>query len=286
MDTSGLFPPLDRGAGFPSTNTHQSLVHDALQALETGDSVASVFRDPRWHQARSSATQWSWRAFLSQRQCPESSAFSSLQLPPPDPDTRQDPLREPISLGTSHDQDSDSSRSFFRSLIQWLAPYISSIPDRAVPSHTGPLTGGTPHLSPGAVTFQAEDHTAGTQTLDDFTLTTAHGIVHITRGSTFIGSLSQARWRLLTQDGSTDVDPTGGSCGKEHRHPLASVLAWAPESTKSSLRLGLQRTRRTFVISNSVSQLDYSGRMGLGITTSRHLAPSGNHPEPPQRGRI
>ena len=86
--------------------------------------------------------------------------------------------------------------------------------------------------------------------------------------------------------GSTDVDPTGGSCGKEHRHPLASVLAWAPESTKSSLRLGLQRTRRTFVISNSVSQLDYSGRMGLGITTSRHLAPSGNHPEPPQRGRI
>ena len=30
--------------------------------------------------------------------------------------------------------------------------------------------------------------------------TSAHGIIHITRGSTLTGSLSQARWRLLIQD--------------------------------------------------------------------------------------
>ena len=199
MDETGLFPPLDRGEGFPSTAIHQALVHDALRALETASPISPIFQDRRWLHIRSSALFHSWNTHLTTIFRQDWQALPML----PHTAGRRDPVHALIALGLVADSEPTVTRTILRELIRWIAPHLRSGPSRAMMDVTPsvqPLSYWLSPLSTSYITFHTADNTAGVQQFGEYTVSTTHGIVHISRGTEMIGSVSSTRWRLLIQD--------------------------------------------------------------------------------------
>ena len=122
MDETGLFPPLDRGEGFPSTAIHQALVHDALRALETAGPISPIFQDRRWLHIRSSALFHSWNTHLTTIFRQDWQALPVL----PHTAGRRDPVHALIDLGLVADSEPTVTRTILCELILWIAPHLRS----------------------------------------------------------------------------------------------------------------------------------------------------------------
>lgn len=190
---NNLFPPLDRGFEAPDTAPHQLLVHAVLQACRFNANMDNLFRDERWARVRSSAMRCEWnRELLALSGKP----LETQKISTNEGSLHSDPVLSLVELGTSLSAD----RAVVEHMTRWIAPYLRSIstPHLDRPRCVNPWEDRS--LSTLFVEFHAQDETAGRIQCDDFTVSTRHGLVRVERGTQYIGTIKQSRWRLLTQE--------------------------------------------------------------------------------------
>ena len=190
VNTTLLFPPLDRGEGVPEVPAHQALLHEVMWGLKRGDCpIPSLFADERWNVVRSSIQWLSWQRTLQRHGLSGSSeAWTGNER-------STGPILDMLLLGACPGM----APGVLLDLITVLAPYLRSSRGGDVEMvDRGPLGWAPVRLLLPAESFEFIDSTGGEAVYGPYTATTRDGLVRVERAGQHIGTVKQSRWGLLS----------------------------------------------------------------------------------------
>jgi len=189
VDTSLLFPRLNRRSARLEVPVHQALLHDVIRGLQQQEGpVEPLFSDTRWQQVKSSAPARSWLSVLKRHNIP-----CDVDAPP----HLTDPVVDLVELG----QFSTATREELLSLSLWLAPTVSTRRLEDVEMlDNNPLQWVPVHLNTEKVEFDTSALEAIVRTHGQYTVTIADGLAKIEIAGQPSSTVSQGRFQLLARE--------------------------------------------------------------------------------------
>jgi len=169
---------------------HQALMHDVLAGLERSEAyLTEIFSDQRWERVVSTASLTAWLHIM------RAHGLVSLADSTDQTSRQTAPIADVLALGHCPSPATDCLRSLCLALAPHLRTNLKTEP-RAEPD-AGPLTWVPVRLAVDKVEFVCLDETAGTETYEEYTVTTQDGLARIREGNRHVATVNQGRWGLL-----------------------------------------------------------------------------------------